>query len=127
MNQESRKIKTFTDLFAWQEAHKLVLMVYSATKNFPKEEMFGLTNQMRRCTVSISSNIAEGFSRQSFKEKIQFYSMAQGSNTEFQSQILVARDVSYVKQDEFIKLAEQSIKVHKLITGLIKSSKLHNS
>ncbi|MBU2219474.1 four helix bundle protein [Patescibacteria group bacterium] len=58
MNQELSKIKTFQDLKAWQEAHKLVTMIYQETKNFPKEEIFGLVSQMRRCVISISSNIA---------------------------------------------------------------------
>lgn len=129
MNQESRRIKTFTDLDAWKEGHKLVLMTYKLTKNFPKEEMFGLIGQMRRCVVSITSNIAEGFSRHSYKEKLQFYSMAQGSVTELQNQALVARDVGYVSKEEFQEIAEQSVKVHKIINGLIKKSKsiIHNS
>lgn len=129
MNQESGRIKTFTDLDAWKEGHKLVLMTYKLTKNFPKEEMFGLIGQMRRCVVSITSNIAEGFSRHSYKEKLQFYSMAQGSVTELQNQALVARDVGYVSKEEFQEIAEQSVKVHKIINGLIKKSKsiIHNS
>lgn len=67
------KIRSFTDLEAWKEGHKLVLAVYKVTKKFPKEEKYALTDQMRRCAVSITSNIAEGFSRQGKKEKIQFY------------------------------------------------------
>lgn len=129
MNQESGKIKSFTDLDAWKEGHKLVLIIYRVTKNFPKEEMFSLTGQMRRCVVSITSNIAEGFSRHSYKEKLQFYSMALGSVTELQNQVLVARDVGYLSGEEFKEIAEQSIKVHKIINGLIKRSKsiIHNS
>lgn len=71
MNNEftKKKIVKFTDLDAWQEAHRLVLMIYELTKDFPKEEMFGLTSQMRRAAVSITSNIAEGFSRNYFKRK----------------------------------------------------------
>lgn len=74
MNDESRirdkrSIKSFTGLDAWKEGHELVLMVYNMTKLFPKEETFGLVSQMRRCAVSITSNIAEGFSRQSYREK----------------------------------------------------------
>ena len=91
MNNELRKIKSFTDLNAWKESHKLVLMVYGVTKTFPREEIFALVSQMRRCAVSITSNIAEGFSRQSYKEKVQFYSISQGSVTELQSQLLIAR------------------------------------
>lgn len=116
-------IKSFTDLNSWKQAHKLILMVYKATNNFPKEEIFGLTNQMRRCSVSITSNIAEGFSRQSYKEKIQFYSISQGSNSELQNQLLVARDVGFLNSGKFDNLATQSIVVGKLLSGLIRSSK----
>lgn len=128
MNDEDKKIRSFTDLNAWKEAHKLVLMIYKATKNFPKEELFGLMNQMRRAAVSITSNIAEGFSRQSYKEKVQFYCVAQGSNTELQNQLLVARDVGYLAKEEFHEIAQQSVISHKLLNGLIKKSKfIHNS
>jgi len=124
----NEKIRTFTDLYAWQEAHKLVLMIYKITKEFPKEELFGLVSQIRRAVVSITSNIAEGFSRQSYKEKIQFYSIAQGSNTEVQNQLLIAKDIDYISEDNFNKIAEQSVTVHKLLNGLIKKSKnIHNS
>ena len=129
MNQESRKIKSFTDLNAWKEGHKLVLDVYRITKNFPKEEQFGLTNQLRRAAVSFTSNIAEGFSRNFYKEKLQFYSMALGSLTEIQNQLLVAKDVGYISREEFDKIAEQTITVNKITNGLIKKSKslIHNS
>lgn len=119
---ESIKIKSFTDLYAWKEAHKLVLMIYSATKAFPKEELYALADQMKRCAVSISSNIAEGFSRHSKKEKNQFYSMSKGSLTELQNQLLVARDVGYLNKEDFKTLAEQTVHVHKLLNGLTKSS-----
>ncbi len=108
------KIKSFTDLDAWQEGHKLVISVYHITKDFPKEETFGLISQMRRCAVSITSNIAEGFSRQSNKEKIQFYAIAQGSVTELQNQLIIARDVGFLDTLEFTKRAEQTVKVHKI-------------
>ena len=120
---ENTKIKSFTDLNAWKEGHQLVLCIYKITKSFPKDEMFGLTNQMRRCVVSITSNIAEGFSRQSYKEKLQFYSIALESTTELQNQLIVARDVSYISKEKFQEIALQAIKVHKIINGLIKSSK----
>jgi len=122
MNNDG-KIRTFTDLYAWQEAHKLVLMIYRLTKNFPKEELFALTSQIRRAVVSITSNIAEGFSRQSYKDKVHFYYMAQGSTTEVQNQLLIARDIDYINQENFTELAHQSIIVHKLLNGLIKKSK----
>jgi len=120
-------IKSFTDLNSWQEGHKLVLMVYKTTKDFPVDEKFALVDQLKRCAVSITSNIAEGFSRQSYKEKTQFYSMALGSLTELQNQILIARDVEYITKDKFKELADQAVKTHKLINGLIRSSKLKSS
>lgn len=116
-------IKSFTDLNAWKYAHTLVLEVYCITKDFPKEEVFGLTNQMRRCVVSVSSNIAEGFSRQSLKDKTQFYCISQGSLTELQSQLLIAKDVNYLSNDKFHELADKTVVVHKLLTGLIKSTR----
>lgn len=120
---EPIKIIYFTDLNTWKEGHKLVLMVYQITKKFPKEELFGLINQMRRAVISVTSNIAEGFSRQSYKEKAQFYSMAQGSLTELQNQLLISKDVGYLTAEEYKEIIYQSAIVHKLINGLIKSSK----
>ena len=117
------KIRSFTDLNAWKEGHRLVLMVYKITKEFPREEQFGLTSQLRRAAVSITSNIAEGFSRNSYKEKLQFYCTALGSVTEVQNKILIAKDVGYIQQEEFKKIADQSVIVNKLIAGLIKKTK----
>ena len=70
---ENKKIQSFTDLDAWREGHALVLAIYRITRDFPREEQFGLVSQLRRAAVSITSNIAEGFSRLSYKEKRQFY------------------------------------------------------
>lgn len=124
---ENKKITKFTDLNAWKESHKLVLEIYKITEDFPKEEMYGLISQLRRCAISISSNIAEGFSRHSFKDKANFYSMALGSTTELQNQILVARDVGYITQEKFSQIANQTIIVHKLVNGLIKYARSHNT
>lgn len=131
MNMEELKIKikSFTDLDAWKQGHKLVLEIYKTTKTFPKDELFGLVSQLRRCVVSITSNIAEGFSRQSYKEKLYFYSMALGSVTELQNQLLIAKDVNYINQEKFQEIANQSVIVNKIINGLIKKTKImiHNS
>lgn len=121
------KIKSFTDLVAWQEAHKLVLMIYKITKDFPKDEKFGLISQLCRAVISISSNIAEGFARGTMKDKIQFYRIAQGSITEVQNQLLIARDIGYLERNIFVKIADQTILVNKLVNGLIKSSKSKNT
>jgi len=116
------KIKTFTDLIAWQEGHKLVLQVYKITSSFPRAE-FSLIDQMKRCSVSITSNIAEGFSRKSKKEKMQFYYMSLGSTTELQNQLVISRDLGFASVKDFDDVAQKTINVHKLINGLIKSSK----
>lgn len=121
-NQESRKIKSFTDLRTWQLGHKIVLEVYKVTKAFPKDEMFGLISQLRRAVVSFTSNIAEGFSRQSYKEKIQFYHTALGSLTEVQNQLLVARDIGYLAKEKFQELASLTVELNKMTNGLIKTS-----
>lgn len=116
-----QKIRSFTDLVAWKEAHKLVVLIYKATEQFPKSEMFSLTDQMKRCGISISSNIAEGFSRYGKKEKIQFYYVAKGSLTELQNQLIIAKEVGYLNKKIFDDLAGQTIQVSKLLIGLIRS------
>ncbi len=123
MNYESKKINSFTDLNAWKEGHKLVLEIYKITQKFPKEELFGLISQLRRAIVSFTSNIAEGFSRTSYKEKLQFYYTALGSLTEIQNQLLIAKDIDYITKIEFNLLAEQTVKISKITNGLIKSTK----
>lgn len=125
--ENKKKIKSFTDLHTWQEGHKLVLMIYEITKDFPKEELFSLTSQMRRAAVSITSNIAEGFSRSTLKDKRQFYTKAQSSLTELQNQLIIAKDVGYLTKEKFNEIAQQTITVHKLITGLRKSNIIHNT
>ena len=118
-----KPIRDFTDILAWQEGHKLVLDIYRLTKKFPKEEIFGLMSQMRRAAVSITSNIAEGFGRQGYKEKIQFFYVAQGSLIELKNQLLIARDIGYISIVEFTKISEQADQTHKLLQGLITKSK----
>jgi len=119
----SEKITSFTQLIAWQKGHQLVLEIYKTTISFPKEEVFGLVSQLRRAVVSFTSNIAEGFSRISYKEKIRFYSIALGSLTEIQNQLLIAKDINYISEDEFNKLAEQTVELSKITNGLIKASR----
>lgn len=116
-------IRSFTQLDAWQEAHRFVLLVYRISRAFPADERFGLTDQLRRAIVSIVSNIAEGFSRNSFKEKLQFYTTALGSLSESQAQLLVARDLGYVSGADFETLATQSVSVSKLLHGLTKKTR----
>lgn len=123
MPSAAKPIKSFTDLHVWKEGHVLAVEIYKITKIFPKEEIYSLTDQMRRAAISITSNIAEGFGRQSYKEKIQFYYIAQGSITELKNQLLLARDIQYLKESDFRALAEQVNTAHKLLIGLIRKSK----
>jgi len=122
MNNKTKKIRDFTDLNAWSEGHKLVIAIYKESKKFPKDEKFGLISQIRRAVVSVTSNIAEGFSRKSKNDKLRFYVMAQSSLTEVQNQLIIAKDIQYLNNDSFNDLSDQSIKVHKILTGLIKST-----
>lgn len=117
------KIKSFTDLNAWKKGNILVLEIYKTTKLFPKYEMFGLINQIRRAAVSITSNIAEGFNRYSKKEKVQFYFVALGSLAEVQNQLYISKELTYIKKEVFDDIAKLSVEVSKLINGLIKSIK----
>jgi four helix bundle protein len=116
-------LQQFSDLQVWKDAHLIVLEIYIITKRFPREEMFGLIMQMRRCSVSITSNIAEGFSRRSYKEKSQFYSMSLGSLTELQNQLIISKDVGFLSEKEYTELMIKTKTVHKMLNGLIKSSR----
>ncbi len=118
---QSSKITNFIDLKVWQSSHQVVLCIYRLSKLFPKEELYGLVSQLRRAVVSITSNIAEGFSRTSPRDKAYFYSIALGSVNEVQNQILIAKDLIYLKESEYIKISEALIEIHKMLNGLIKS------
>ncbi|PIQ67094.1 MAG: four helix bundle protein [Candidatus Zambryskibacteria bacterium CG11_big_fil_rev_8_21_14_0_20_40_24] len=117
------KIQSFKDPGTWKEGHKLVLMVYKITRTFPKDELFALTNQMIRAVVSVTSNIAEGFGRSSYKDKNHFYQMALGSIIEIQNQLMIAKDVQYIGASDFEKINDQAVKVEFICKGLIRKSK----
>jgi four helix bundle protein len=123
MTNEQTTIKSFTDLRVWREGHKLVIAIYDMTKDLPKHEQFGLTSQMQRAAVSITSNIAEGFSRNSYSDKTHFYTMAHGSLTELQNQLYIAKDVGYINEIVFESLMEQANDVYKILAGLIRATK----
>lgn len=120
-----KKITEFTDLKAWQVSKQLTLHIYKLTKHFPKEELFGLTSQMRRASVSVNSNLAEGFGRLSQKEKIQFYFRAHSSLTEIHSQLIIANELNYVKTKDFEVGLDHIKQTGKLINGLIRAINKH--
>ena len=121
--KKTSPIKSFTDLRAWQEAHQLALAVYEITNALPREEQYALSSQLRRAAISITSNIAEGFSKSGQKDKEKFYNTAHGSLTEVQSQLLIARDLGYISDERFRELADRSVGVSKLVNGLIKNAR----
>lgn len=115
-------INNFTKLIAWQKSHALVLKTYELTKSFPKEEIFGLISQMRRASVSASSNIAEGFGRSTLKDKIHFYSMAKGSVFELQNQFIICKDLNYISLHDWEVIDVMCVEIQKIISGLQKSA-----
>ena len=122
MSQEG-KIKDFKDLITWQRTHHLAVNIYKNTEQFPRTEQFGLINQIRRASVSVASNIAEGFGRRTAHDRVHFYDMARGSLHETQAQLLIARDVGILSEDPYTYLEEMSTECHKLLTGLINKTK----
>jgi four helix bundle protein len=115
------KIKSFADLETWRKGHEFVLKIYGTTKKFPGEELYGITSQLRRASFSITANIAEGFSRYHYKDKIRFYHNARGSVSEAQNFLFLAKDLFYLKENDFQNLVKLSETVLKLINGLIRS------
>lgn len=115
----SMQVKSYKDLIVWQKAMDLVEMVYRATKTFPKEELYGLTNQLRRAVVSIPSNIAEGQARKSTAEFRNFLSIARGSLAEVETQLLIARRLSYINQQKLGAILSIQVEVNKMTNSLI--------
>lgn len=114
-------INEFYDLEVWQKAHQLVIKIYIVTRDFPNEEIFGITNQLRRAASSVVANIAEGFERYYFKDKIRFYYQARGSIAEVQTFLLLARDLGYINANICNKFNEDTVTARKLLNGLIRS------
>lgn len=114
--------RSFQDLVVWQKAHDFVLEIYRYTENFPKQEIYGLTSQLRRSAVSIPANIAEGFKKRGVRDKIRFLNIAQGSLEESRYYLILASDLSYGDNK---LLAAQIEQVSKLLEGY--SSTIHRS
>ena len=96
--------KTFQDLIVWQKAHQFVLAVYRLTDNFPRQEIYGLTSQLRRAAVSIPANIAEGFKKQGRADKARFMNIAQGSIEECRYYLILAKDLGYGDSNSLMSL-----------------------
>ncbi|MEI8343517.1 MAG: four helix bundle protein [Candidatus Moraniibacteriota bacterium] len=115
-------VKIFYNLEAWKKGHLLALEIYKITNNFPREEIYGITSQLRRASSSVTANIAEGFARYHFKDKIRFYYNSRGSIAEVQNFLLLAKDLGYITLEKCTSLGEKSNEVGKLINGLVKTT-----
>ncbi|MBU0502207.1 MAG: four helix bundle protein [Candidatus Margulisbacteria bacterium] len=120
------QLRTFKDLKVWQKAYSLVLDIYKATKNFPAEEKFGLISQLRRAAVAIPSNIAEGYGRNSLKQYIQFLYIAYASGAEVETQLMLSKDLEYLKENTFSEIIEKYYEVERMLMALIKSLEKKN-
>ncbi|AVO75206.1 four helix bundle protein [Megasphaera elsdenii] len=116
-------LRSFRDLIVWQKAMRLARETYCLVKLLPMEERYALSDQMRRAAVSIPSNIAEGQSRNTKKEFIQFLHIAKGSNSELMTQFLLCLDFEYLKKEEIQKVMKLCTEIDGLLGGLIKSLK----
>jgi len=114
-------LKNFKELKIWQKAYQLCLEVYNTTKTFPPEEKFGLTAQLRRSSVSIPSNIAEGYGRRTTPDYIRSLYIAYGSNCELETQILISGDLFYIGKEKHKKLLKKTSEVERMLKALIKS------
>ncbi|NBL65276.1 four helix bundle protein [Flavobacterium sp. NST-5] len=116
-------MNTFRDLLIWQKAMLLVTKTYTTTSNIPKEELFGLTSQLRRCAISIPSNISEGFGRGSNKDYHRFLTISMGSLSEFQTQIEIALNLKYISVENFDQIFEESRELERMLSSFIKKVK----
>ena len=116
-------MKDFHELNVWQKAHQLTLAVYQITAQFPREELFGLTSQLRRACASIPANLAEGCGRTGDAEFCRFCSIAMGSASEVEYHLLLCKDLGYINPNDHEELSQTTIEVKKMLTALIQKLK----
>lgn len=112
-------LKSYTNLDVWKKSRELTRSIYSLTEKYPKSELYGLTNQIRRCVVSVPSNIAEGCGRNYPKDSIQFFHIARGSLYELETHLYLSLDQKYITEEELNKHLELIIDCKKLLNGFI--------
>jgi four helix bundle protein len=117
----SEMLKNYKELNVWQKSYKLCLHIYKVTKRFPKDEMYGLTSQIRRSAVSIPSNIAEGYGRKTTLEYVRFLYIAYGSVCELETQTMISGDLGYVGKERLQELREEIGDVERMLKAMIKS------
>ncbi|MBX9852045.1 MAG: four helix bundle protein [Cytophagaceae bacterium] len=119
--------KNYKDLILWQKAREMVKTIYIHSKDWPQEEKFGLPPQLRRSSISIPSNIAEGIGRKHSKDTIQFLFIAKGSLYEMETQLFLALDLNFITQQSFDKIEKEIIELRKLLLGFIKFKTKRNA
>jgi len=120
---ENTKIKNFYELNVWKNSRKLVKTIYKTTETFPKTEIYGIINQLRRATLSIAANIAEGFGRFHYKDKIKFYLQARGSMLEVQNFIILSVDLNFINKEAAKQIFTECNKILFQLNSLIRSTK----
>ncbi len=113
--------KSYEDLMVWQKSVDLAEQVYIVTKEFPKDELYGLISQIRRCAVSIPSNIAEGCARSSSKEFLRFLSISLGSTAELKTQFILAKRIAYIDEIVFNNFNKSFVEIERMLHGLRRS------
>ena len=114
-------MKDFRQLKAWEKSHKLALAIYKATKEFPKEELYGLISQIRRSRMSIPTNIAEGCGRNTDADFARFLQMAMGSASETEYQLILARDLEFLPKESYEKLHNDAVEVKRMLASLLRT------
>ena len=112
-------MKDFHELKVWQKAHRLTLAVYQATATFPREELYGLTSQLRRCSASIAANLAEGCGRTGDAEFARFCSIAMGSASELEYHLLLAKDLKLIQPNDHADLSQRTTELKRMLTALL--------
>ena len=125
VNSKKKVIRDFSDLEAWKVNHSVVLEIYKITGKFPKQEKYGIVDQLRRAASSITANIAEAWGRYHYADKIRIYYQARGSSAEVTNFIILAHDLGYLSKKEFSSLKEKIYKGFQLLSGLIRSTKTY--
>ena len=113
--------ESFRDLQVWQRAIELTVATYQLTSRFPKEEIFALSNQLKRASVSVASNIAEGYGRSTTRDYLQFLAIARGSISEVETQLVIDRKLRFGREEDLAQAEKLTVEVGKMLNGLIKS------
>ncbi len=118
-------MRNHKDLIVWQKSMLLVKELYEISQSFPREELYGITSQIRRAAVSIPSNIAEGYGRGHEKELVQFLYIALGSASELETQLIICKDINYLTEEKFNMLNDLNIEIVKMLSSLINKRYYH--